>query len=540
MQESLAHADLAEVARCVFLLAVLGALWCFWASAATAADTILVKFAHPSTAAAKVDALGDDATGSVTGGVTVVDPQPGETVSDALADYRARPGVVYAEPNRALRLFDLTAPNDSYYGSQWALAAISAVQGWSVFPATFSGVPTAPIAIVDTGVDATHEDLAGRISPLSASCLSDVCTQGVPTDDDGHGTHVSGIAGASADNGVGVAGLAYDSPLIVVRVFPSDSTQGAALSDVADGIAWAAQHGAKVINLSLGATGGAYPVTLCNAVQAAISNGVVVVAAAGNGDPPGTPVSTPTYPAACPGVVGVAATDASDVPGSFSNFGSPDVFVSAPGVSVVSTLPGDSYGYMSGTSMASPYVTALVALIRSLHPEASVAQLRELLALSSDKVGGGSYGVDPYATCAGCTWNQHYGYGRIDVSRALATAVPTAPSTAPLPPPPAPPATRDTSPPGVRVYAASGRRHQPVRLRYRVHDNGGRTSERVRVYRGTKLLKTFTRPLRSTDASVAYWVTYSFPARAAYRFCVRATDGARNTSALRCAWVRIR
>ena len=156
--------------------------------------------------------------------------------------------------------------------------------------------------------------------------------------------------------------------------------------------------------------------------------------------------------------------------------------------------------------------------------------------LSSDKVGGGSYGGDPYGTCAGCTWDQHYGYGRIDVSRALATAVPTAPSTTPPPPPP----TRDTSPPVVRVYAASGRRHHPVRLRYRVHDNGGRTSERVLVYRGRKQLKTFTRPLRTTDAAVAYWVRYTFPERAAFRFCVRATDGARNTSALRCAWVRIR
>ncbi len=531
------------MARRTSLVALFCTLACSWTAAASAADTILVKFAHPATAAAKVEALGDDATGSVTGSVTVVDPQPGESVATALADYRARPDVVYAEPNRVLHLFDLTAPNDSYYGWQWALPAISAVQGWSVFPSTFSVAPTAPIGIVDTGVDATHEDLAGRISPSSATCLGGVCSQGVPTDDDGHGTHVSGIAGAIADNGVGVAGLAYDSPLIVVRVFPSDSTHGAALSDVADGIAWAAQHGAKVINLSLGATGGAYPVTLCNAVQTAINTyGVVVVAAAGNGDPPGTPVSTPTYPAACPGAVGVAATDSSDVPGSFSNYGSPDVFVSAPGVSVVSTLPGNAYGYMSGTSMASPYVTALVALIRGLHPEATVAQVRQLLALSSDKVGGGSYGADPYGTCAGCTWDQHYGYGRIDVARALATAVPAAQPAGPPPPPPPPPApaVRDTSAPVVHVYAASGRRHTPLRLRYRVQDNGGRTSERVLVYRGTKLLKTFMRPLRTTDAAVAYWVAYSFPARAAYRYCVRATDAALNASTLRCAAVRVR
>jgi subtilisin family serine protease len=530
------------VARRVLLLASLCALACSWTGTASAADTILVKFARPASAAAKVASLGDAAAGSVSGGVTVVDPQPGQSTAEALAAYRTRPDVVYAEPNRLLHPFNITAPNDSLYGWQWALTAISAVQGWSVFPSTFSAVPTAPIGIVDTGVDATHEDLAGRVSPTSATCLSDVCTQGVPTDDDGHGTHVSGIAGATADNGVGVAGLAYGSPLIVVRVFPPGQNQGAALSDVANGIVWAAQNGAKVINLSLGATGGAYPVTLCNAVQTATSTyGAVVVAAAGNGYPEGTPVSTPTYPAACPGVVGVAATDSSDVPGTFSNYGSPDVFVSAPGVSVVSTVPGNGYAYMSGTSMASPYVTALAALIRSLHPEASVAQVRELLALSSDKVGGGSYGADPYGTCAGCTWDQHYGYGRIDVARALATAVPTVPPAAPPPaPPPPPPPARDTSAPVVYVYAASGRRHKAVRLRYRVHDNSGRTSERVQVYRGKTLLKTLTRPLRTTDAAVAYWVTYSFAARAAYRYCVRASDAARNASALRCAPVRIR
>ncbi|HSC50356.1 MAG TPA: S8 family serine peptidase [Gaiellaceae bacterium] len=520
-------------------MAFVCALACSWTGGASAASTILVKFAHPATAAAKVAALGDDATGSVTGGVTVVDPQPGEGVASALADYRGRPDVVYAEPNRVLHLFNVTTPNDSLYGSQWALPAISAVQGWSVFPATFSAVPTAPVGIVDTGVDATHEDLVGRISPSSATCVSGACTPGVPTDGDGHGTHVAGIAGAIADNGLGVAGLAYDSPLVVVRVFPGDASQGAALSDVADGIAWAAQHGAKVINLSLGTTGGAYPVTLCNAVQTATSAyGAVVVAAAGNGDPPGTPVSTPTYPAACPGAIGVAATDLGDLPGTFSNYGSPDVFVSAPGVSVLSTLPGNSYGYLSGTSMASPYVTALVGLIRSLHPEASVAQVREILALSAAKVGSGSYGADPYGTCAGCTWDQHYGYGRIDVARALATAVPTAPPAAP-PPPPAP-AARDTSAPFVRVYAASGRPHRLVRLRYHVQDDSGRTAERLLVYRRTKPLRTLSRPLRTTDAAVAYWVGVTFAARGSYRYCVRATDAAGNHSGLACARIRIR
>jgi subtilisin family serine protease len=218
-------------------------------------------------------------------GVTVVDPRPAETAAQALARYRARADVQYAEPNRVLHLFDMTPPDDPDYGSQWALGAISALAGWSSFPGHLLRRADGPAGIVDTGVDATHEDLAGRVSASSATCLGS-CAGGIPTDDDGHGTHVSGIAGAATDNALGVAGLAYASPLIVVRVFPADATQGAALSDVADGILWAAAHGAKVINLSLGATGGSYPTTLCDAVSVAIdSYDAVVVAAAETGSP---------------------------------------------------------------------------------------------------------------------------------------------------------------------------------------------------------------------------------------------------------------
>ena len=247
-----------NVTRRLALLAALAALACTAPAAASADATILVKFASPTGASAKVDALGDDVTGKAVGGVEVVDPQPGESVADALARYRARPDVLYAEPNRVFHLFDLGAPSDTWYGDQWALPAISALGGWSIFPGTFSASPSVPVGIVDTGVDATHPDLSARVSSLSATCLDDACTQGVPTDDNGHGTHVSGIAGAQTDNGIGVAGLAYASPLIVVRVFAAGSG-GAYDSDIANGIAWAASHGAKVINLSLGATGGPYP-----------------------------------------------------------------------------------------------------------------------------------------------------------------------------------------------------------------------------------------------------------------------------------------
>ena len=382
-----------------FALLVAFAALTFAAPAAALADaTILVKFTSTTGSVAKVAALGDDVTGTTVGGVKVVDPQAGESVSEALARYRARPDVLYAEPNRLFHLLDVSPPSDPGYGSQWALDAISTLGGWSVFPGTFSPTPSVPIGIIDTGVDATHPDL-GNVSGLSATCLSGTCSQGVPTDDNGHGTHVSGIAAATTDNGIGIAGLSYASPLIVVRVFSPDASQGAYDSDIANGIAWAASHGAKVINLSLGGHDPTYPITLCNAVELAINSyGAAVVAAAGNGNPTGTPVATPSYPAACHGAVGVAATDESDLPATFSNYGSPDVFVSAPGVDVLSTWPGNSYALNDGTSMASPYVTGLVGLIRTMHPEASVTQVRQILALSSDKVGAGVYGADPYGT----------------------------------------------------------------------------------------------------------------------------------------------
>jgi len=326
---------------------------------------------------------------------------------------------VYAEPNLHLQLLDIN-PDDTYYSSQWALSTIAAPAGWSVFPGTFAPSPFGAVGIVDTGVDATNPDLQGRISASSATCLGGTCTAGIPTDDYGHGTHVSGIAGAATDNGVGVAGLAYASPLIVVRVFDNSGSGVAALSDVANGIAWAASHGATTINLSLGTYSPAgMPITLCNAVELAVNSyHSVVVAAAGN-----DAVATRSYPAACPGAVGVAATDNTDATASFSNYGSPNVFVSAPGVNVLSTYPEafspydcdftDPLGYctLSGTSMASPFVTALAALIRTEHPEATVGQVRQMLAENSDKLGPGPYVTTPVGTCSTCTWEQHYGYG---------------------------------------------------------------------------------------------------------------------------------
>ncbi|MGB2874669.1 MAG: S8 family serine peptidase [Gaiellaceae bacterium] len=522
-------------------LAFLAALT--FAAPASAARTILVRFANPAAARARVEAVGDDLVRQTSGRVAVVRLEPGETAAQALTAYRQRPDVLYAEPNGFRRPFALNPPNDPHYNLQWALPTISALAGWTLFPASFTPAAGATIGIVDTGVEATHQDLAPNMTGSGATCVGG-CAAGDPPDLSGHGTHVAGIAAAAADNGLGIAGLSFASPIVAVGVFHNDSANGLVAddADVADGITWAAQHGARVINLSLGGPG--YSATLCSAVSTAVNTyHAVVVAAAGNSSS-----SVANYPASCPGAIGVAATDSNDAPASFSDYGYPNVFVSAPGVNIASTYTGNSYAYLDGTSMASPYVTGLAALVVGEHPTASVAEIRQILARSSDKVGGVAYGPDPFGTCVGCTWDAHYGYGRIDVQQALAASVSPPPPPPPPPPSPSatppgasPPSTRDTQPPAVRVFPARGRPGRLLRLRYTVTDDSGKTTERLTVVRRSRTLKAFTRRLRTTGNEVAFWFGWRAPAKAGnYRFCVRATDRAGNRSPLACAPITVR
>ncbi|MDX6410940.1 MAG: thermitase [Gaiellaceae bacterium] len=387
------------------------------AAAEYSPSTILVKFAKPARAIGIVRSLGDRPLGLTLNGVEVVGLDRGESVAKKVARYRALAGVVYAEPNFIAHgqgeVAKVAAPNDPGYGSQWAWGPIRALDAWSVYPGSYSGGNAAIIAIVDTGVDSHHPDLAdGRVlTALGANCVtaSGACSSGTALDDNGHGTHVAGIAAAATNNAVGVAGTAFGAQVIPVKVL--DASANGTYGAITNGILWAARHGARAINLSLG--GSSASTTLCDAVTEAIADGAVVVASAGNGS-----TSAANYPAACAGAVGVAATDSSDKQASFSNFGSPDVFLSAPGVSIYSTYPNASYATMSGTSMAAPFVTGTAALLFGQQPTRSVADVKTILAQTSDKVGSG-YGPDPYSTCAGCTWSSAFGYGRLDVYGAL-------------------------------------------------------------------------------------------------------------------------
>jgi thermitase len=274
-------------------------------------------------------------------GVQVVTVPKGQEKAKAKA-YSANAKVAYAEPDFMAQA--LGNPDDQYFGVQWGLAKIEAPEAWNVT----TGSRQITIAVLDTGVDVDHPDLANKIISNMKFCNS------ATTDDVyGHGTHVAGIIAAITNNGVGVAGLGYRCTIMNVKVL-DDSGMGA-YSWLVSGIVWAADNGAKIINLSLGAPYASS--ALEDAVNYAWGKGVVVVAAAGNnGD------TTPMYPAYYTNCVAVAATDLNDALASFSNYGD-WVDVAAPGVSVYSTLKDNGYGYKSGTSQASPHVAGLAALI---------------------------------------------------------------------------------------------------------------------------------------------------------------------------------
>ncbi|MBM3133867.1 MAG: hypothetical protein FJZ89_00955, partial [Chloroflexi bacterium] len=295
-------------------------------------------------------------------------------------------------------------PNDIHYDRyQWNLRQLNLPLAWPMS----TGSPTLTIAIVDTGIDLGHPDLAAKIVPGYDFVNKD----DNPSDDEGHGTHVAGIAGAISDNVLGVAGVAWNPRLMPVKVLDSEGSGW--YSDIAAGITWAADHGARIINLSL--TGGSASSTLQNAVNYAYSKGCLIVAAAGNDYQRGNPVK---YPAAFPHVVAVAATTHEDKHASYSETGS-YVDLAAPGGDATSNDPDPNHWIMStywrahasyaqivGTSQAAPHVAGLAALIWSVNPNLSHDEVEYVM--KSTAVDLGPAGPD-----------DTFGYGRIDAQAAL-------------------------------------------------------------------------------------------------------------------------
>ncbi|MEK7328178.1 MAG: S8 family peptidase, partial [Chloroflexota bacterium] len=270
-----------------------------------------------------------------------------------------------------------------------------AFQGWD----WSRGSNSVNIAVVDTGVDQVHEDLAAKI----VAGYDFVNGDADPQDDSftGHGTHVAGIAAAMTNNTIGIAGTSWGARIMPVKVL--NAFGNGTIANVSAGIAFAADNGAQVINLSLGTA--INSPTLQAAVDYAYNKNRVLVAAAGNTS------SAVLYPAAYPNVIAVAAVDPTMTRAAFSNFG-PELSVSAPGVAIRSTIPGDAYDQKSGTSMDDGYVSALAAiLVRvSLHSPASVKSVIQSTALDL-----GTAGKDDF-----------YGWGLIQMDAAIRRVLPTA------------------------------------------------------------------------------------------------------------------
>lgn len=354
-------------------------------SSAYAPDQLIVKF-KSGTSAKSIQALHSEEGAKVVSksklGFEVVKFN-NSSVQEMMQKYKQDPNVEYVEPNY---YFHATwTPNDPAFSTlQWGPQKIQAPQAWDVTRSSSS----VRIAIVDTGVQANHPDLNGKV----INGWDFVYDDSVPNDANGHGTHCAGIAAATTNNGIGIAGMAPNASILAVRVL--DASGSGTLDDVANGIIYAADNGAKVISLSLGGSSGT--ATLKNAVDYAWSKGAVVVAAAGNSN-----TSAPSYPAYYSNAIAVASTTSSDTKSSFSNYGS-WVDVAAPGSSIYSTYINSSYATLSGTSMATPHVAGVAGLLAA--QGRSNSQIRAAIQNTADPISG-----------TGTYWT----YGRVNAYKAV-------------------------------------------------------------------------------------------------------------------------
>jgi subtilisin family serine protease len=302
-------------------------------------------------------------------------------LAQIISDLESFAEVLTAEPN-VITKGQAVTPSDSQFSSQGALTKIRADEAWTIA----RGAVT--IAIVDSGADLDHPDLSSNI----VKGKDFVDDDNNPEDENGHGTHVAGIAAAATNNSEGIAGVSWGSKILVVRVF--DSTGNGTVARDSNGIKHAADKGARIINYSGGATTG--KAVFCAAVSYAIGKGSMVVAAAGNNGN-----STEFYPAACAGAIAVGNTTLSDSRASTSNFGS-WVDLAAPGTNILSTVPvggtcthcnSTGYAQLSGTSMAAPMVSGSAAVVLSRQPVLTNAQVETRLERTAVKLPSANLGA---------------------------------------------------------------------------------------------------------------------------------------------------
>ncbi len=369
-------------------------------------------------------------------------------------------------------------PNDERYPSQWHLPMIAAPDGWDYT----TGSQSVPIAIIDSGVDPTHPDLAGNLIAGYNFLGNNTDTQDIQ----GHGTAVAGSAAAMTDNITGVAGVAWNSPIMPLVVVNTDGS--ATYYDIAQAINYAADQGVRIMNISLG--GSSSSSTLQNAVNYAWNKGAVIIAAASNYS-----TDTPYYPAACANVVAASATTSSDTFASFSNYGT-WVDISAPGASILTTSRGGGYGSWSGTSFSSPITAGVAALILSANPSLTNAQVVDILTQNADDLG--STGFDKY-----------FGYGRVNAFQSILAALAAVPD-------------EDTIDPSVEITSPQDGTSVNGSLTVSVStvDEGG--VDRVELYVDGTLL--------SSDTASPYtfaWDTYAY-ANSDHELMAKAYDTAGN------------
>ncbi len=423
--------------------------------------------------------------------VNVVDLPRDLSVREAVRRYEASPDVEYAEPDFLLQPAQTVSPDDPYYPRLYGPnntgqtggtpdADADGPEAWAIT----TGSPTTVVAVIDEGVDINHPDLenntwvntdevpANGVDDDRNGYVDDVNGYDFYNDDasvydpdpitgggDDHGTHVAGTIAAQGNNGIGVTGVNWRAGIMVLKFLGPD---GGYTSDAVEALNYAVANGAKISNNSWG--GGGYSQALLDAIKRADSKGHLFVAAAGNAGKNSD--STPFYPASyeSPNIISVAATDDRDTLASFSNYGASTVDLAAPGVSILSTLPAKSYGWYSGTSMATPHVTGVAALIKSEAPTQDDGQIKARIL---------EY-AEPKDSLQGKTVTG----GRLNAFASLTqTAAPAAPPA--LPPP-------DTTKPtitSVRPVPGSRTRDRTPRITAVVSDNRAELSRsNIRLY----------------------------------------------------------
>jgi subtilisin family serine protease len=567
-------------------VAAMAAVFAVVAPAASAAPSgVLVRFAKSADASDRQAARQD--AGTTLDEVLplprlqLVDPEPGVSVGEAIDRLNGSPDVLYAEPDRTRHAS--VVPNDDFFGDEWGLnntgqdvngtagspdADIDAPEAWDVS----TGSQALTVAVIDSGMDSSLADLApnrwtnpGESGAAATNGLDDdgdgvvddthgwdfVGNDNAPTDGNGHGTHVSGTIGARGNDGAGVAGVNWNVSLAPVRVL--NNSGSGTVSNVIKAYDYVGAKGIRVANASLGGTSSSR--AECEAIAAA-PNTLFVVAAGNDGtnndiNAPATcagydPPRSGAYPCGynLPNVVCVAATDQNDVLASFSNFGATSVDLAAPGVDIVSTWPsarcsGDfgvsppCWAYLNGTSMATPHVTGVAALVLAAHPGDSVADLRQALlssvdlkpALAGKTVTGGR--LNAFAALTGAPPSSGAGGGPPAGAAPAGNSAPAAPAPAAAK---APSARSDTAPPSIRLSVGRQTLKSVLRrgLRVKVRSSeaarfrydllvGSRTAAGRRVRAARSLLVGRARGAVSKAGSLTRPVALSARARRALR-----------------------